>query len=89
MRNEIKAKVNRRLKIIQGQINGLEKMVEAEKYCIDIIGQTEAIREALSGVRNLILENHLSTHLAHQMKHGEEDTAVGEMMRVYKLVGKK
>lgn len=64
-------------------------MVEDEKYCIDIITQTEAIREALNGVKDLILQNHLTTHLAHQMKHGKEEKAVGEMMKVYKLVGKK
>jgi CsoR family transcriptional regulator, copper-sensing transcriptional repressor len=89
MKKDIKSKALRRLKIIRGQIGGLEKMVEEEKYCIDIIVQTEAVREALSAVRNLILENHLSTHLAHQMKHGEESTAVAEMMKVYKLIGKK
>lgn len=64
-------------------------MVEDEKYCIDIITQSEAIREALAEVRSLILKNHLLTHLTHQMKHGEEDKAVAEMIKVYKLVGKK
>lgn len=64
-------------------------MIQEEKYCIDIINQNEAIREALAGVRNLMLQNHLSTHLVHQMKHGKEGKAVGEMMKVYKLIGKK
>ncbi len=89
MKQEIKTKAMRRLKIIGGQVKGLEKMVEDEKYCIDIINQTEAIREALAGLRDLILENHLLTHLSHQMKHGEEGKAVAEMMHVYKRIGKK
>lgn len=89
MKAEIKSKAIRRLKIISGQVQGLHKMVEEEKYCIDIITQTEAIREALSGVKNLILSNHLATHLAHQMKHGEEQKALDEMMHVYKLASKK
>ena len=89
MKQEIKTKAERRLKIIAGQVKGLEKMVAEEKYCIDIIYQTEAIREALSGVKDIILKNHLLTHLAHQMKSGEEVKAVAEMMRVYKMAGKK
>ena len=89
MKPEIKTKAERRLKIIAGQVKGLEKMVTEEKYCIDIIYQTEAIREALSGVKDIILKNHLLTHLTHQMKSGEEVKAVAEMMRVYKMAGKK
>lgn len=89
MKSEIKTKVSRRLSIITGQLKGLEKMIQEEQYCIDIINQTEAIREALTGIRNLLLENHLLTHLTHQMKHGEEEKAVSEMMRVYNVVGKK
>ncbi|MCX6716834.1 MAG: metal-sensitive transcriptional regulator [Candidatus Taylorbacteria bacterium] len=89
MREDIKKRATRRLKIINGQIRGLEKMVEEEKYCIDIITQTEAIREALSSVRDLILQNHLLTHLTHQMQNGEEKKATNEMMKVYKLIGKK
>ncbi len=50
MRSEIKRKVTRRLQIIQGQVKGLARMVEEEKYCIDVITQSGAIKEALSGV---------------------------------------
>jgi DNA-binding FrmR family transcriptional regulator len=89
MKSEIKSRAIQRLKIIAGQVRGLQGMVEDEKYCIDIINQTEAIRRALSGVEDLILRNHLSTHLTHQMKHGEEEKALKEMMTVYNLVGRK
>lgn len=89
MKSDIKTQALRRLSIVSGQIKGLQKMVEDEKYCIDIITQTEAIREALNGVKDIILKNHLMTHLAHQMQHGEEEKAVKEMIRVYNLVNKK
>lgn len=89
MKKDIKDKALRRLKIAAGQLRGLEKMVEEEKYCIDIIVQTEAIKEALSGVRDLILKNHLSTHLAEQMQSGKEAKAVDEMMKVYSFVGRR
>jgi DNA-binding FrmR family transcriptional regulator len=85
MRKDIKTKAIRRLKIVEGQIRGLQKMVEDEKYCIDIIAQSSAIKEALTGMESLILENHLSTHVVHQMKHGSEKKAVDEILKVYKL----
>ncbi len=89
MRQDIKAKVTRRLKLLEGQIRGIQKMVEDEKYCVDIITQTSAIKEALSGVEDLILENHLTTHVIHQIKHGKEDQATKEILKVYKLAQKK
>lgn len=83
MNTVIKNKAKRRLRIIEGQVKGLQKMVEADKYCIDIIRQSQAVKEALSGVEDLILENHLKTHAMHQMKHGKEAKAIKEILSVY------
>lgn len=89
MRTDIKSKASRRLKIIEGQVRGLQKMIEEEKYCIDIITQASAIKEALSGIEDLLLENHLSTHVIHQIKQGKESQATTEILKVYKLAQKK
>lgn len=89
MKKETKSSAIRRLKIIEGQIRGLQKMVEEDKYCIDIITQASAIKEALSGVEDLLLENHLSTHVIHQIKNGEDAQATEEILKVYKLKRKK
>jgi len=85
MKQEIKNKTLKRLKIIEGQIRGLQEMVEKEKYCIDIITQTSAVKKALSSAEDLILENHLSTHTVHQIKMGETSKAISEILKVYKL----
>jgi len=85
MKQVIKSKSLKRLKIIEGQVRGLQEMVRKKKYCIDIITQTSAVRKALSGVEDLILENHLSTHVIHQMKHGQENQASKEILKIYKL----
>ena len=85
MKQEIKRLAEKRLKIIEGQVRGLQEMVAKEKYCIDIITQTSAVRKALSGVEDLILENHLSTHVVHQMKHGKVKQSVKEILKVYQL----
>ena len=89
MRQDIKRKAIRRLKIIEGQVRGFQRMVEEEKYCIDIINQSLAIKEALSSIEDLLLENHLSTHVVEQMKSGKEAKAIKEILSVYKMSKKK
>lgn len=89
MNKEMKPRAIRRLKIIEGQIRGLQKMVEEDTYCIDVITQASAIKEALSGVEDLLLENHLSTHVIEQVKSGHEQQATDEILKVYKLKRKK
>mgnify|MGYP001608990906 CR=1 FL=1 len=89
MRKDIKSKAIRRLKIIEGQIRGLQKMVEDESYCVNIITQSSAVKEALSGIEDLVLENHLSTHVIEQMKNGKEDKVEAEILKVYKLAQRK
>ncbi|MDE2038167.1 MAG: metal-sensing transcriptional repressor [Patescibacteria group bacterium] len=85
MKADIKKSAARRLSIIAGQIKGVQDMVGREVYCVDIIAQIEAAREALSGVGSLILRNHLETHVAHDIKHGREKQATEEILKVYKL----
>lgn len=89
MRKEIKSKALRRLKLVEGQVRGIQKMVEDEKYCVDIITQSSAVKEALSGVEQLILENHLSTHVLDHIKHGKEKTAIEEILKIYRLAQKR
>jgi len=89
MQKDIKSKTLRRLKLVEGQIRGIQKMVDDERYCVDIITQSSAIKEALAGVENLILENHLSTHVLEQMKGGKEKKAVEEILKIYKLAQRK
>ena len=64
-------------------------MVEEERYCVDIITQTEAVKNALSSVENALLEKHLSKHVVDQMKKGEERKAIAEILKIYKLAQRK
>lgn len=89
MRNDIRKQVQNRLKRIEGQIRGLQKMVERDEYCVDIITQTSAVKQALSSVEDAMLENHLSTHVIEQMKSGKEKKAISEVLKVYKLAQRK
>ncbi|HEY4515359.1 MAG TPA: metal-sensitive transcriptional regulator [Candidatus Paceibacterota bacterium] len=79
------AKIGKRLAIIEGQVRGLRKMVEKGTYCIDIITQTSAVKRALSGVEDALMQDHLSTCVVDQIKTGKERKAVGEILKVYGL----
>ena len=53
-----KSQMERRLSWLEGQVRGIAKMVEADRYCMDILAQTAAIRSAVLGVEKLVLDNH-------------------------------
>ena len=79
------SKLIKRLKIIEGQVRGLQEMLREGTYCVDVITQTSAVKQALSGVEDKIMENHLSTCVVDQMKRGKEGKAIGEILKVYQL----
>ena len=85
MDEKSKAKVTRRLKLLEGQLRGLQKMVENDTYCIDVITQTSAVKQGLSNVEDVLLENHLDHCVHHQMSSGQAGKAKDEVLKVYKL----
>jgi len=85
MRKDIKNKVVRRLKIIEGQVRGLQDMINDDIYCINVITQTSAIKQALSGVENALMEEHLGCCVVEQIKKGKEVKAKQEILKVYRL----
>ncbi|MFA6585748.1 MAG: metal-sensitive transcriptional regulator [Candidatus Paceibacterota bacterium] len=80
-----KQKLIRRLKIIEGQVRGLQKMIEKNTYCIDVITQTSAIKQGLSNVEDTLMEGHLGSCLVHQIQKGQTKKATEEMLKVYQL----
>ncbi|KKS83034.1 MAG: hypothetical protein UV58_C0002G0044 [Candidatus Wolfebacteria bacterium GW2011_GWC1_43_10] len=80
-----KDKIIRRLKIIEGQVRGVQKMVEKDTYCIDVITQTAAAKQGLSNLEDLLLERHLGSCVLNQVKSGQADKAKKEILKVYKL----
>lgn len=83
--NHDKSRLIKRLKIIEGQVRGLQKMIEDDVYCVDVITQSLAVKQALSGVEDAVLEGHLATHVVEQMRSGKGEKAIGEIMKLYKL----
>lgn len=87
MIDDIKKRALHRSKILQGQMRGLEKMIEADDYCVDIITQSLAIQKSLRSLNKLLVENHLRTHVTDMFDAGgeERERAVTELLAVYEL----
>jgi len=85
MNSLLQNRLLKRLKIIEGQVRGLQKMIEQHTYCVDIITQASAIKRAIASFENAMLENHLSTHVVEQIKTGDHQKAVTEVMKIYQL----
>jgi len=85
MNQEQKKQAVTRLKRIEGQIRGLQKMVEKDRYCIDILTQTASVVSALKGVEDLVMGQHLQTCVADAMRsndmHKQQDK-IDEVMTV-------
>lgn len=80
-----KVSAQKRLNIIKGQLLGLEKMIEEDVYCIDLLNQSLAIQNALRGLDSVLFERHLITHVEHQIKLGDKKTA-DELITLFKRI---
>jgi DNA-binding FrmR family transcriptional regulator len=80
-----KQKLIKRLKILEGQVRGIQNMVEKDTYCIDVITQTSAIKQGISNIEDLLLEGHLGHCLVNQIKSGQVSKATEEILKVYQL----
>ena len=82
---KVKAKSVERLKKIEGQVRGVAKMVENEKYCIDIINQIAAAKNALDGVARIIMKRHVESCVTQAILEGRAEEKIEELIAaVYK-----
>ena len=67
MQNDTKRRADARLAKIEGQIRAVLKMVEEDRYCVDVVRQVQAARSALSGLESVIIEDHVDTCVQHAL----------------------
>ncbi len=77
-----RAQLLRRLARMEGQVRGIARMIEREEYCVDILQQTAALREAVNAVTLLLMEDHVAGCLATAVKTGEAQAYTDEVMDV-------
>jgi DNA-binding FrmR family transcriptional regulator len=91
MKTEHQAAVVKRLKSIAGHVNGIERMIVEDAYCIDVIKQVQAVQAALNKVNDLILENHLNTCVIEAVRGDskkERERVIGEIVDVFEMAQK-
>lgn len=81
--DNVKDKAARRINIIKGQLDGLMRMIEKDKYCVDLLDQSFAIQNSLKSLDTLILERHLRIHVAGQFEN-QKEKAIKELLKVFK-----
>jgi DNA-binding FrmR family transcriptional regulator len=88
---DIKKRALHRSRILQGQLRGLEKMIDNEEYCVDIITQSLAVQKSLRSLNKLLVENHLRTHVTDMFESGgnEREAAVAELLTVFELTNNR
>jgi|TARA_Y100000310_G_scaffold299299_1_gene334051 DNA-binding FrmR family transcriptional regulator len=79
----------KRLNYIEGHLAGVRRMVEDDKYCVDILKQTFAVRRAIQKLESRLLEGHLHTCVIHGVKDGREDEVLGELLELFSLSDKR
>ena len=88
MDNEIKASNLRRLGRIEGQIRGIQRMIEEDRYCADILTQVSSAQEALRAVARALMRNHLSHCATHAIHLREHTGARGNVRRILDIIYK-
>jgi DNA-binding FrmR family transcriptional regulator len=91
MSEEHKQGLINRLKSIEGHVRGIQRMVEQDSYCIDVINQNLAVQRALEKVNSLILERHLQTCVTTAIKGddpADRERVIAEIMTVFEATAK-
>ena len=88
MRKDIKASVGKRLGRIEGQVRGLSKMVEEDRYCIDIVTQISAVRAALRRVEEEVLKDHVAHCVEHAIASGDKADQRQKVAELIEVLGR-
>jgi DNA-binding FrmR family transcriptional regulator len=88
MQNAAKTSCLRRLNRIEGQVRGLARMVEQDRYCIDVITQVSAARAALKRVEEEVLKDHVSHCVEHAISAGDRNEQRQKITELMRILGK-
>ncbi len=85
MQSSVHDNALKRLRYIEGHLAGIRKMIEDDKYCVDILKQTFAVRKAIEKLEAAVLAGHMHEHVVPGIKEGREEQIVRELMDLYNL----
>ncbi len=88
MQNDTRSSCRKRLNRIEGQVRGLSRMVEENRYCIDIVTQVAAVRAALKKVEEEVLRDHVAHCVEHAIRSGDADEQRRKITELVATLGK-
>ena len=88
MRKDSKASVQKRLGRIEGQVRGLSRMVDEDRYCIDIVTQISAVRAALRRVEEEVLRDHVAHCVEHAIASGDKADQREKIAELMDVIGR-
>ena len=88
MKPDIREEVLKRLNYVDGHLDGIRRMIQQDKYCVDVLKQTYAVRRAIEKMEALMLDGHMHTCVVEGFKNGREEQIISELMELYKLADK-
>ena len=88
MQPDVHAEALKRLSYIEGHLAGVRKMIQDDRYCVDVLKQTYAIRRAIEKLEGLMLEGHLETCVVEGIRDGRADQIVEELRELYAVGGR-
>jgi len=88
MQQAAKESCRKRLKRIEGQVRGLVKMLDEDRYCIDVITQVSAVRAALKRVEDEVLKDHVAHCVDHAISAGSRDQQRQKITELMVVLGK-
>ncbi|MDP6667903.1 MAG: metal-sensitive transcriptional regulator [Dehalococcoidia bacterium] len=85
VKTETKTDAIKRLSYIEGHLAGVKKMVDEDRYCVDILRQTFAVRRALQKLESQLIDGHLHTCVVDGVKEGREEQVLSELVELYEI----
>jgi DNA-binding FrmR family transcriptional regulator len=83
VQDSVRNEVLKRLRFVEGHLEGVRRMIEKDEYCVDILKQTHAVGKAIEKVEAIMLEGHLRTCVVEGMRDGRQEQVVNELMGLY------
>ena len=84
MKHDSKDEILKRLKVASGHLNKIIDMVESDRYCVDVIQQTEAVKGSIKKIEEIILDSHLHTCVVPKLGGKNDEKALEELLEVFK-----
>ena len=85
MLSEVKQDALKRMSYIEGHLAGIRRMLDEDKYCVDVLKQTYAVRRAIEKMESLLLEGHLKSCVVEGIRSGRAEEIVEELKGLYIL----